>query len=196
MPAFTRTMESGRKTKCLSNLKQIGQAALLYTADNSQLLPPFYNDTGKMMWYKEIRLFLGASKTGLPISAQYPQGRNLDVFYCPSVDRRRGYPHTDYGANTFVFNTDLAAGSQTKMPRIESPSKIVMFSEALGAGIYPDSSWQLVAAAAKPNPDKWFPHRHGETVNLVFCDGHAQGLPRREVVANFTNYFGSKAMWQ
>ncbi|NDB94759.1 MAG: hypothetical protein EBZ78_01140 [Verrucomicrobia bacterium] len=151
-------------------------------------------------WYLEIRPYLGASSTSLPNNTALAP--NLPFFYCPSVDRKRGYPHTDYGANTFVFACphpqppDMS--TQTKAMRIESPSKIVMFSETLsfGGNTYPDSDWQFASSFAKQDPNRYFPHRHGETVNMVFCDGHAQNLPRNEVVTNFTNYFGSSEIWK
>lgn len=193
-PAWKKSLEVGRKAKCLSNLKQLGLATLSYNADNQQNIPPFtvkYPGGGRTFWYLQIRPYLGESKTVL---SSPPNDSNLPVFYCPSVDRKRGYPHTDYAANTFVFDTTESA--QTKAVRIESPSKIVMYSESLSFGSpYPDSDWQFVSSFAKQDPDRYFPHRHGETVNMVFCDAHAENLSRSEVVSHFTNYFGSSAIW-
>ena len=190
-PALKNSLEVGRKAKCLSNLKQLGQATLTYAADNEQNYPPFvtrYSKGGMTFWYLEIRPYLGAKSPNFQ-----PGESNIPTFYCPSMDRKRGYPHTDYGANTFVFPPSWTPDEcpQTKVARIPSPSKIAMYSEVLSGGCNYDSSWQLVATTVKQNPDQWFPHRHGETVNMVFCDGHAQNVPRSEVVANFTNYFGS-----
>lgn len=195
-------MEDGKKAKCLSNMRQLGMATLAYSAANQQSLPPFattYSSGGMTFWYLEIRPYLGATSTSFEDNTALAP--NLPVFYCPSVDRKRGYPHTDYGANTFIFACPYPqlpdTSTQTKSMRIESPSKIVMYSEACGTdGTYPESSWQLVASFAIQNPDPWFPHRHGERVNMVFCDGHAESLPRSEVVAHFTNYFGSSEIWK
>jgi len=201
VPALKSSMESGKKAKCLSNLKSLGQATLLYVADHDLSLPPYsiaYSKGGMTLWYLEIRPYLGAKSTLLPAA---PNAINLPVFYCPSVDRKRGYPHTDYGGNSYVFALNspdaLDASPQTRLPRIASPSKIVLYSEVLSAGgSYPDSSWQAVAQSIKQNPDRWFPHRHKETINTVFCDGHAQNLPRKEIVDHFTDYFGSEPLWK
>ncbi len=204
VPALKRSIESAKTVKCLSNLKQLGQATLAYNADNQQLLPPAavkYSVGGMTFWYLEIRPYLGASNTLMPRSPQYPQGRNLDVFYCPSVDYSRAYPHTHYACNNNVFENPGSRTNdvilQTRFTKIERPEKIVMLSETIDpSNPLLQSSWQLVSASAKKNPDPWFPHRHGETVNMVFCDGHAQGLPRNEVVTNFTNYFGNTELWE
>ncbi len=194
-PMLKRSTESAKTVKCLSNLKQLGQATLAYNADNQQNIPPFtikYPIGGRTFWYLQIRPYLGESKTELDPP---PKDSNLPVFYCPSVNRKSGYPHTDYAANTFVFDT--TESTQTKAVRIESPSKVVMYSESLSFGSpYPDSDWQFVSSFAKQDPNRFFPHRHRETVNMVFCDGHAQNLPRAEVVANFTNYFGDRELWK
>jgi len=205
LPAFKRSLESAKTVKCLANLKQLGQATLAYNADNQQLLPPAavqYSAGGMTLWYLEIRPYLGATNTSLPTSKQYPYGRNLDVFYCPSVSYDRAYPHTQYACNNNVFiNTGSAPDEmrQTMFIRIETPAKIVMYSENF-AGIdspnWPEGGWQLPANVVKSNPDRWFPHRHGETVNMVFCDGHAQNLPRADVVTNFKKYFGDRELWK
>lgn len=203
-PALKRSTESAKTAKCLTNLKQLGQATLAYNADNQQSLPPAavqYSVGGMTFWYLEIRPYLGTTNVKLPTSTRYPQGRNLDVFYCPSVKADRAYPHTHYACNNNVFENPSTRTNdiipQTRFPKIERPAKIVMLSESLGGGsTWPESTWQFPANVAKGNPDPWFPHRHGETVNMVFCDGHAQNLPRSEVVKNFTNYFGDTELWK
>jgi type II secretion system protein G len=40
MPALGRAREQARKTTCASNLKQIGAALEMYTADNNEKYPP------------------------------------------------------------------------------------------------------------------------------------------------------------
>lgn len=202
-PSLSKYAESGRKATCLSNLKQLGQATLNYAADHQQKYPLFrtyYSGGGMNFWYMEIRPYLGATNTELPRSSSYPHGRNLDVFYCPSVDRKLGYPHTDYGANTYVFSPPTQPDEvlQSSSLRIPNPSKTAMYSEILGEGgsESSESSWQLVARRVRGNPDRYFPRRHGDTVHMVFCDGHAEGVPRHEVVANFTNYFGDREFWR
>ncbi|MFA5148621.1 MAG: DUF1559 domain-containing protein [Candidatus Omnitrophota bacterium] len=40
MPALGRAREQARKTTCANNLKQIGTALVMYTADNNEKYPP------------------------------------------------------------------------------------------------------------------------------------------------------------
>lgn len=210
IPGVIRAFEGARKTKCVSNLRELGQATLAYEADNEQFLPPLGVNSGGVwmtFWYMEIRPYLGEQplptarwflpQWGLPGPA--PFGKNFPVFYCPSIKAGRGHPHNDYGANTFVFKLDIpytnGAGERTKATQIEQPAKIAMYSEILGASPYPDSLWMLLSSAVILSPDANFPHRHGERVNMVFCDGHVESVSRSAVVTNFTNYFGAGPVW-
>jgi|GEM_PF-2550034 len=205
MPAFKTTIESGRKVKCLSNLKQLGQATLAYNADHEQFLPPFavnFSAGGMTFWYLEIRPYLGASNThGFVMEPGFPKGKNLPVFYCPSVSAKSAHPHTHYGANANLFANPSSRlpdeSPQTKTLRVPAPSKMVMYTETIDpTNPSLESSWQLPANWAKNTPNQWFPHRHGETVNMVFCDAHAENVSRSEVVSHFTNYFGDRELWK
>jgi prepilin-type N-terminal cleavage/methylation domain-containing protein/prepilin-type processing-associated H-X9-DG protein len=197
-PALSRSLESSRTAKCLGNLKQLGQATLAYSADNNQFLPPtviVLSQGGMKFWYTEIRPYLGATNTHF-------QSKNLEAFYCPCVPHKDGYPHTQYACNNHVFGNASPKVpdeiSRTRLARIPSPSQVVMYTE----NAVPTSpreregTWQLPADWARNNPDFFLPHRHGNSVNMVFCDGHAKSIPRAEVVANFTNYFGNKNFWR
>ncbi|HPC62375.1 MAG TPA: DUF1559 domain-containing protein [Verrucomicrobiota bacterium] len=45
LPALSRAKEKSRRTKCLSNLRQVGMASFMYRDDNSEWLPPMsYTD--------------------------------------------------------------------------------------------------------------------------------------------------------
>jgi prepilin-type processing-associated H-X9-DG protein len=113
---------------------------------------------------------------------------------------KKATPHTDYGANSYVFTSKFPlppdTEDRTKLTRIPTPSKIALYSEILGGGSFPDSGWQIVVSSVAANPEMWIPHRHGETVSMVFCDGHAESVPRKDVVADVKKYFGDHAFWE
>src|SRR5258708_3051516 len=55
-PVFAKARASARKTTALSNLKQIGAALLMYTADYDGHLPnrwPIWNDYKELYWTVE-----------------------------------------------------------------------------------------------------------------------------------------------
>src|SRR5262245_56612274 len=87
LPALSTAKERGRRTRCVSNLRQIGAAIQIYAMDNHDSLipetmpspPPWY--LGHDIWWRTGPTVLGlflADKT-IPM----PMGPN-HVFYCPS----------------------------------------------------------------------------------------------------------------
>src|SRR5438093_846971 len=45
-PVFSQAREDGRKTACLSNVRQIGTAILMYAQDYDETIVPWLQDTG------------------------------------------------------------------------------------------------------------------------------------------------------
>jgi len=99
-PVFARAREAARKATCLSNLKQIALAALMYAQDYDEVLPAA-SCTGWMSSAHPIdpaNRYVQNPMTGLG-SADFwqiadllaPYIKSLDIFNCPTAVRR--YPH-------------------------------------------------------------------------------------------------------
>lgn len=67
-PVFARAREKARANTCLSNVKQITLAIMMYTSDNDETYPPAENFSG------------GFSFRGLV----YPYVKNAGIYQCPS----------------------------------------------------------------------------------------------------------------
>ena len=84
-PSFARVRAQARKTVCLSNLRQLGQAAHMYAADNKGWLPTRYNGAP---WPPQVLFWGGRDER--PIFAGYLGGytveRSNPVLYCPGND--------------------------------------------------------------------------------------------------------------
>jgi prepilin-type N-terminal cleavage/methylation domain-containing protein len=103
LPALATAKERGRRTRCVSNLRQIGTAIQIYALDNYDALipetmpspPPWY--LGHDIWWRTGPTVLGlflADKT-IPM----PMGPN-HIFYCPSMEANGGMKPDYYG---FVY---------------------------------------------------------------------------------------------
>jgi prepilin-type N-terminal cleavage/methylation domain-containing protein len=84
-PVFSQARESARKTRCLTNLKQISAAVLMYAADYDDTLPydvtrwdPVPATDPCSPWNPNQRLE----------AKLWPYLRNAEVFGCPSANRR------------------------------------------------------------------------------------------------------------
>ena len=79
LPVFSAAKKKGRKTQCLSNLRQIGMALQMYAEDNDEQMPPYLNRThdgkGKKSGSDDPK--------GLYDSLVY-KTREPGIFYCGS----------------------------------------------------------------------------------------------------------------
>ena len=83
-PVFAQAREAARKTSCLSNLKQMGSAILMYRQDHDETYPQSYyylNDNNSSGGY--------AQWSGMC----QPYIKNWGIFVCPS-DKLRGLAPT------------------------------------------------------------------------------------------------------
>src|SRR5438093_13554521 len=70
-PVFAQAREKARQATCLSNLKQLGNAQMMYTQDYDETYPKAYHelpDGSNWCWYLAIQ----------------PYAKNTQIFRCPS----------------------------------------------------------------------------------------------------------------
>ncbi|MCS6775727.1 MAG: DUF1559 domain-containing protein [Chloroherpetonaceae bacterium] len=98
-PVFAQARESARQTTCLSNLKQIGTATMMYLQDYDETFVPV-GGTAEKPWVPGLRPDQMTRTTTDPVTrvtAEKPVNgwslnllpyiRNRDLFQCPSMDR-------------------------------------------------------------------------------------------------------------
>jgi prepilin-type N-terminal cleavage/methylation domain-containing protein len=117
-PVFARAREAARKATCLSNLKQIALAALMYAQDYDEVLPAV-NSTG---WEATSHAVdpansyitraeansrsLGSLDYWQLADVLTPYVKSLDLFQCPTLVRRADYMRL----TTKVFSSGPIAG--------------------------------------------------------------------------------------
>lgn len=173
LPALSRARATAKTSKCLSNLKQIGQMQLFYCQDSDDFINPAVDPTGAA-WDLRIQNIssVGGSGGYLSCPSQLPEyglerASNVsgDTFFlgygqCAGVSQWFGSTNKPIRKISFwkepaktVFNFDFAAINADGNP----------ISNKIGGwwwDFVPISTWQVIA-------------RHSNTVNLLFTDGHA-----------------------
>lgn len=161
LPAFLNAQRRSRGLKCLSNLRQIGTAALAYAGEHEMTLP--FTAHQRSSWTTTLQPYAGGTVT----------------FVCPGEEETR--PFT-YAINDYL--TPNPAGDPTldfsRLARLEKPSRTFLFAEAAknyantdhfhfadyhGQTIPPEVFWDQVAV-----------QRHGGNANYLFADAHAETM--------------------
>ncbi|GAB4465281.1 MAG: hypothetical protein OHK0029_35820 [Armatimonadaceae bacterium] len=198
-PVFAQAREKARQTSCLSNMKQVGLAILMYAQDYDEVLT------------RQFYVSFSRAENPRWQDAVLPYARNTQIFTCPSFWNdtnnkfipvpQRGNPGTParqlggYVWNVAYWGNGLSSNlrgpfDSTPLAAIEEPASTIVVVEkgddlTLGAEI----SWRDVAATLQPNfiqlnanpprmganwPAGMIWARHMGFTNTLFCDGHAK----------------------
>ncbi|GBC96872.1 hypothetical protein HRbin16_02683 [bacterium HR16] len=115
-PVFAQAREKARQASCLSNVKQIGTAMMMYAQDYDEVLPRnAYADPPRVL---EGPHFVNCS-TPRWMDVLQPYIKNLQIFNCPSDPFSpisgtlwTGQPHTLMENRRYVFHPYSPDGSQ------------------------------------------------------------------------------------
>lgn len=178
IPTLSSARKRARSVACLSNMRQIGMAALMYAQENNDFFPRSSHSAlayAAMPWGYALSPFLGYGHYSGPGSSW--NKLFYGVYRCPE-DRRP--ERWSYGKNVWfelsageTGEIDGVASGQTyhKVLRIPNGGATILFGE-LGSGSMADHImahfWYL---GGSPEVDSL---RHGAASNYGFVDGHAE----------------------
>ncbi|MEA3402698.1 MAG: DUF1559 domain-containing protein [Armatimonadota bacterium] len=166
-PVFARAREKARQSSCLSNVKQITLATLMYAEDYDETLPMRYYNTGVS---GAILYPGGRTSAGMiwpcPI---YPYVKNIQLFHCPSWRYKWSGNYTGrqaYGINNAVDGYLLA--------EIEKPAAVMITADNYDEGY--SLSYSIYTSVPVKNGyiRSIIPDRHNGGANFGFCDGHSK----------------------
>jgi prepilin-type N-terminal cleavage/methylation domain-containing protein/prepilin-type processing-associated H-X9-DG protein len=194
-PVFARARENARRTSCLSNLKQIGTATMMYAQDYDESYPQYHSgpSTARVPWTQSV-----APYTSIKTAAGAPTvTRAVQIFKCPSLSY-----DAEYAATNQVFAwASSSTASVTRMASVVAPASVYMVMDGsayvipLGNVLAPSSlyfvpgSRSLVAAAyqnvvtSTAQRADFEKGRHFNGVNVVFADGHAKWQRSNELIS-------------
>jgi prepilin-type N-terminal cleavage/methylation domain len=166
-PVFAQAREKARQTSCMSNLKQLGTAFMMYAQDNDEMICPPFNGTANtpdaFTWDRLTQPYI----------------KNWPVIQCPSDSEssepiapfigsplRRSYTIPSHlgweWAADRIFAVSLA--------EIPFPAHTVQLFERNNCNQWPDG-WNWCAVSDGSN--EWA-YRHSEMTNVMYVDGHVK----------------------
>ena len=151
-PVFARAREKARQSSCLSNLKQIATATLMYAQDYDETLPRYYHNT---------------PLNYTPQTAIQPYMMNVQLWVCPSSKDPYAY-YWDSGwpgapaahAGSYGYNQHL---NSDLLAELRVPAE---------TGIWADARPKHVTLHENSRYRTSDPHNGGG--NMAYVDGHAK----------------------
>jgi prepilin-type N-terminal cleavage/methylation domain-containing protein/prepilin-type processing-associated H-X9-DG protein len=167
MAAHGAVRERARRTACLSNLRQLGEAFRLYAADHDGMVPPYDTDwTHTIAWPPSDA---GYYSDGAIFTVLRPYGATPEIWHCPS-DPYVGLPPHSYGDCRLDHRlTSYMAGHPYEPRDIFSPDESTTITGGQFAGQQPPLAFDELA---------W----HGGGRNYLTVDGAIRWVrePRRD----------------
>ncbi|MEM0011139.1 MAG: DUF1559 domain-containing protein [Candidatus Bathyarchaeia archaeon] len=206
-PVFSRAREQARKTACLSNLKQIGTALMMYAQDWDESLPVAATPCNPANVSPD---------TNTPYYVKLgPYVKNWDLFGCPSAPFS-GYcegngtiPHHDswrakargwvpqnfrlsYGYSENIQNSYWTGEGRYRLAALPAPADTPVIADCMGLmnNGYRIGWANVCAAACNPDRRTDANSRHTGGGNVVFADGHARFFSAWTAVNNW-----DKGIW-
>jgi len=214
LPALSQARERARAAVCVSNMKQIGLAVLMY-ADSYNGVVSCFNSSHNI-WYN----FAG-------VLEPFIRGKDLDtnigyskVWRCPSDYRTKASDSIWWGGMSYGINVALYSASGymadpanygcravfAKLDRLASPSKTLYIAEHGAVNTPGVDNGQIYKAVGPYTTGSWWSlaNFHGlrdyarSTTNVLYCDGHvaneknewlARTVPSPANISNFEPWF-------
>ncbi len=209
LPALNKARNQANKSKCSSNLKQLGTAATLYAADYSDYLPPGQAITGagtNAFWYQLQNQYVG--KAAITVGSD--NELVAKVMYCPS-DRGGSADgvseYIGYAKNVYLHQWNgwvdcaVPATVTNKVSRIPKASTMILYGDNASSYQIPFNSrpWlyypleDISAIAGGTKKERMFSDpRHDKNKNMCYVDGHVSSVSNDELLNNYNN---SKVGW-
>lgn len=211
LPALNKVRMQAQKINCTSNLKQIGNASIVYTSDFNDYLPPgqYYTGAGSdnnAYWYHLLNQYLGKKSA----DTWRNNDDNSKVLYCPG-DREGVTPGAGefigYGKNVYLhqwngwIDINLPETQTCKVMRIPAPSGKIVYGDNASSWkiVFSSRPWlyypmeDITAEAGGTNKEMAFSSaRHDNSKNLSFVDGHAGNL---RLVQLLTDFRDERTLW-
>ncbi len=178
-PVFAQAREKARQTTCLSNMKQLGTAVMLYVQDYDEALPGVADGnagvgaTGGWMVYTAFPAYETPKSYHPEQGALYPYIKNVQVFVCPTDGdgRRSG---NSYAYNGCLIQPPFVAGFNRGKPlsALDDPSGRALLLEESRTDFLTrygtdDGFFNLPVGNAVST-------RHQGGSLVLFTDGHAK----------------------
>jgi prepilin-type N-terminal cleavage/methylation domain-containing protein/prepilin-type processing-associated H-X9-DG protein len=211
-PVFAQAREKARQSACISNVKQMGLAAVMYAQDYDEIYPGMWQwNPGGIQAHSPYLYPPGFDlKVAEQVCQTCPYVKNAQVYSCPSRGGNiysYGYAYpTMWGGYPLIPNSAYGFPTGPSMADFSHPADTVMIMDSgkwagddvcnaltwegihnIGCGNNPGYNYPYVY---QPLTNQWSAPLplHNETTTVAFVDGHVKSI-RPEAMVSPVNMF-------
>ena len=217
LPALNKSRMTAMKSSCQNNLKSMGNAVAMYTADHDDTLPGLNspNRFGMAAWKERIAPYMGIPIKLTDAGTEWKKELSHGVFRCPiwrpeyaKVGSNHLAEDHNYGGGYGYgyYGDDRATGYQhgerqvvfwKKVTTVGKPSETLIISDSSDGVAAAESAHTVIYIPNATNVEKE-PDRHDNAFNVLWVDGHVStlgtldfvaGKPSSETKANGASYY-------
>lgn len=205
LPALANAKLKAQQAACVNNLKQIGQATMMYMGDNRSAYPGDYSpNTYTYVWMTRLLYMAGNNRKVfrcLAAPAESAWDTNLNKTLGPVAGAKNGDPYavTPRSQFSLAYNDwGISLGSKPQLglggdvdgtyyqgrvteSMVVAPAQMIMLGDSQ-AQSNPTLQEQWEGNLDPTQQTQWPSARHGRHAHLLFAEGHAERPMRRDVI--------------
>jgi prepilin-type processing-associated H-X9-DG protein len=182
LPALASSAHTGRRVKCVNNLRQLGLCAAIYADENEAAFPP----RGRPFWMEELRpCYQDLSVLECPadaVAASFLTSA-VESYMAPRsyfINGWNDYFNERLSADGFKAYMDYSLRAGMPQSEVSQPSETILFGEKLPLSQH----IHMDLLQGNGNDLEEVDHaRHSRSANYSFVDGSARLLRSGECIA-------------
>ena len=190
LPALSQAKSKAKRIKCLSNMRQMSMAVVMYVDDNEDSIPPGAIPNSNKDWLDYLTSYIRVNS--LEFFREQGRGPRGPGWECPT---HKGYIGAVVGSHSavkrgklpalFIFDPDGGPHRPIRETRVRKPSEALLFTDAL-VHIRAARAWSPLQY--KPKVEDGYedysgaaPRIHNGGSNTGLLDGHVEWVHYREL---------------
>lgn len=183
-PVFARAREAARTASCRSNMKQLGNAWMMYTQDYDEVVLRVNVCGGQLLETganSGNNTCTGGQWYHLWCHTMYPYVKNVNVYNCPSTGSEAAKWSGNYTGNMQIGYNSVSHG--TAYAAWTRPADTMIFADARAVYHRGSPANTDIPGTCAYTLDRWdeLADRHSEMLVVAYGDGHVKSVKKRNV---------------
>ena len=190
LPALAQAREKARSISCVSNMKQIGLAVVMYADDHKGMYVP-----------GSIQPTSGVYRNASWLLYNNQYLNDINVWMCPSGQRSTDPATGGYGSNLLHLHRDCNTANNARFQSVvKRPGEVISYAESVNTTVMVGYTFTFCPTCG-PTPTwavQTYPNclstRHNSRNNVLFADGHVEAVNHAQLTGNDKDMWGHSSL--